>query len=109
MRRSMLSISTRPSGRATRNPRTSSIRANGSRHRSGGVVAAEILGNQPRKPVSVPAEPQRIRQLSEACERQGARAPRRRSVYMSAEIEQTGKAIEVATMLGDSVVDVKHC
>jgi hypothetical protein len=27
---------------------------------------------------------------------------------MSAEIEQ-GKAIEVATMLGDSVVDVKHC
>ena len=28
---------------------------------------------------------------------------------MSAEIEQTGKAIEVATMLGDSVVDVKHC
>jgi hypothetical protein len=28
---------------------------------------------------------------------------------MSAEFEQTGKAIEVATMLGDSVVDVKHC
>ena len=28
---------------------------------------------------------------------------------MSAEIEQGGKAIEVATMLGDSVVDVKHC
>jgi hypothetical protein len=28
---------------------------------------------------------------------------------MSAEIEQHGKAIEVATMLGDSVVDVKHC
>jgi len=28
---------------------------------------------------------------------------------MSAEYEQGGKAIEVATMLGDSVVDVKHC
>jgi len=28
---------------------------------------------------------------------------------MSLEIEQPGHAIEVATMLGDSVVDVKHC
>jgi hypothetical protein len=28
---------------------------------------------------------------------------------MSTELEQNGNAIEVATMLGDSVVDVKHC
>src|SRR5688500_1122579 len=105
MLRSMLSISTRPSGSATRNPRTSSIRANGSRHRSQQVVAAKNLRNLRTKSLSESAQPQRIRRLSEAWERRGARAPGRRSIYMS-DIEQQGKAIEVATMLGDSVVDV---
>src|SRR5215831_12060503 len=36
--------------------------------------------------------------------RHGARAPRGRFV-----MSQEEKAIEIATMLGDSVVDVKHC